>query len=61
MDYAIGIALALFVAGFGFANAGVPVWWRVFCLAYDVTAAGAMIWLLRHRPTLGKEIWQTGT
>jgi hypothetical protein len=30
-------------------NSGVPVWWPAFCLAYDVTAAGAMAWLLRHR------------
>ena len=42
------------------ANPGVPVWWPAFCLAYDVTAAAAMIWLLRHRPASAKELWQTG-
>jgi hypothetical protein len=42
-------------------NPGVPVWWPAFCLEYDVTAAGAMIWLLRHLPALEKELWQTGT
>ena len=36
-------------------------WWPAFCLAYDVTAAGAMIWVFRHRPALTKELWQTGT
>jgi hypothetical protein len=28
-------------------NPGVPTWWPAFCLGYDVTAAGAMAWLLR--------------
>jgi hypothetical protein len=41
-------------------NPGVPVWWPAFCLAYDLTAAGAMTWLLRHRPALAREPWQTG-
>jgi hypothetical protein len=27
-------------------NAGVPVWWPAWCLAYDVGAAGALAWLL---------------
>lgn len=27
-------------------NPGVPVWWPAFCLAYDVTAAGYLAWLL---------------
>jgi hypothetical protein len=35
-------------------NPGVPVWWPPFCLAYDVTAAGAMVWLMRHRAALTK-------
>jgi hypothetical protein len=42
-------------------NPGVPVWWPAFCLAFDVTAAGAMTWVFRHRPALTKELWQTGT
>jgi hypothetical protein len=29
------------------ANAGVPVWWPDFCLAYDLTAAAYLAWLLR--------------
>jgi hypothetical protein len=28
------------------ANAGVPVWWPAWCLAYDVGAAAALAWLL---------------
>ena len=28
------------------ANAGVPVWWPAWCLAYDVGAAGGLAWLL---------------
>ena len=28
------------------ANPGVPRWWPAFCLAYDVTAAGCLAWLL---------------
>jgi len=27
-------------------NPGVPVWWPMFCLAYDVAAAGYLAWLL---------------
>ena len=27
-------------------NAGVPVWWPAFCLAFDVGAAGALAWVL---------------
>ena len=30
-------------------NAGVPAWWPAWCLAYDVTAAAGLAWLLRHR------------
>lgn len=33
--------------GIFFANAGVPVWWPKFCLAYDVTAAAYLAWLLK--------------
>lgn len=31
------------------ANPGVPVWWPPFCLAYDVTAAAVLAWILRTR------------
>jgi hypothetical protein len=29
-----------------YANAGVPIWWPSFCLAYDVVAAAYLAWLL---------------
>lgn len=28
-------------------NPGVPPWWPAFCLAYDVTAAAYLAWLLK--------------
>ena len=28
-------------------NPGVPVWWPAFCLAYDLTAAAYLAWLLK--------------
>ena len=28
------------------ANPGVPVWWPAFCLAFDLTAAAYLAWLL---------------
>ncbi len=32
-------------------NSGVPIWWPMFCLSYDVTAAAYLAWLLcRRRP-----------
>src|SRR5262249_41917835 len=34
------------VHGFVIENAGVPVWWPPFCLAYDVGAAACLAWLL---------------
>lgn len=30
------------------ANPGVPVWWPMFCLTYDVAAAGYLAWLLQR-------------
>ncbi len=30
-------------------NAGVPAWWPMFCLAYDVTAAGYLDGILLRR------------
>jgi len=38
-----------FVHGAAIANPGVPSWWPEFCLAYDVTAAAYLAWLLRSR------------
>jgi hypothetical protein len=32
-------------------NAGVPVWWPAWCLAYDVGAAAGLGWLLRRGVT----------
>ena len=29
-------------------NAGVPVWWPAFCLAYDLGAAASLAWLVTH-------------
>ena len=29
-------------------NPGVPPWWPMFCLAYDLTAAAYLAWLLRR-------------
>ena len=31
-------------------NAGMPVWWPAWCLAYDVGAAAGLGWLLRYAP-----------
>jgi hypothetical protein len=36
-----------FVHGGVIPNPGVPGWWPEFCLAYDVTAAAGLAWLLR--------------
>lgn len=30
------------------ANPGVPVWWPMFCLTYDVAAAAYLAWLLHQ-------------
>ena len=30
-------------------NAGVPVWWPAFCLAFDVGAAAGLAWLILGR------------
>ena len=32
------------------ANPGVPAWWPAFCMAYDITAAGFLAWLLTRSP-----------
>jgi hypothetical protein len=36
------------VHGYVIENAGVPVWWPAWCLAYDVGAAAGLAWLLRQ-------------
>jgi hypothetical protein len=37
------------VHGYVIENAGMPAWWPAWCLAYDVSAAAGLGWLLRHR------------
>ena len=29
-------------------NTGVPIWWPMFCLTYDIMAAAYLAWLLRR-------------
>jgi hypothetical protein len=36
-----------FFHGHFVSNPGVPAWWPMFCLTYDVTAAAYLAWLLR--------------
>jgi hypothetical protein len=41
-----------FFHGHLISNPGVPVWWPMFCLTYDITAAAYLAWLLnRSRKT----------
>ena len=37
-----------FCHGHLIANPGVPLWWPMFCLSYDIAAAAYLTWLLRH-------------
>jgi hypothetical protein len=39
-----------FFHGHLFENPGVPAWWPAFCMAYDVTAAAGLAWLLVRPP-----------
>jgi hypothetical protein len=36
-----------FVHHYLISNPGVPVWWPMFCLTYDIAAAGYLAWLLK--------------
>ena len=36
-----------FVHSYLISNPGVPAWWPMFCLTYDVAAAGYLAWLLK--------------
>jgi hypothetical protein len=36
--------------GYVLENAGVPLWWPAFCLAYDLGAAAGLAWILTRRP-----------
>lgn len=42
-----------FFHGHLFANPGVPAFWPAFCMAYDVTAAAGLAWLLWREPAPG--------
>jgi hypothetical protein len=48
------------VHGYLVTNPGVPAWWPLFCLAYDVVAAGFLAWLILSRqngdPTLSSSL-----
>ena len=35
-----------FFHGHVVSNPGVPAWWPMFCMTYDITAAGYLAWLL---------------
>ena len=37
-----------FFHGHFISNPGVPVWWPMFCLAYDIAAAVYLSWLLKR-------------
>lgn len=37
-----------FFHGHFIANPGVPAWWPMFCLTYDIAAAGYLAWLLKR-------------
>ena len=57
------VAAALFAHGiFDFfhasliSNPGVPVWWPMFCLTYDVVAAGYLAWLLQSSRATAKPL-----
>jgi hypothetical protein len=30
-------------------NPGVPIWWPMFCLTYDIMTAAYLAWLLKRR------------
>ena len=42
----VGHGLFDFGHGHLIANPGVPAWWPMFCLTYDITAAACLAWLL---------------
>jgi hypothetical protein len=44
-----GHGLFDFLRGGLIANPGVPGWWPMFCLSFDVVAAGCLAWLLLRR------------
>jgi len=46
-----GHGLFDFFRGDLIANPGVPVWWPMFCMSYDVVAAACLAWLLVRRRT----------
>jgi hypothetical protein len=43
-----------FVHGHLISNPGVPAWWPMFCLTYDITAAAYLAWLLSRSTIAAK-------
>lgn len=37
-------------------NPGVPVWWPMFCLSYDIVAAAYLAWLLKRSRLVAKPL-----
>jgi hypothetical protein len=42
-----------FIHGHFINNPGVPAWWPMFCLSYDVAAAGYLAWLVASQRVRG--------
>jgi hypothetical protein len=42
--------------GYLISNPGVPVWWPMFCLTYDIVAAGYLAWLLGRSKLAAKPV-----
>jgi hypothetical protein len=42
-------------------NPGVPVWWPMFCMTYDVTAGGYLAWLLCRRTVAARPLQKSRT
>jgi len=50
-----GHGLFDFVHGHVIDNPGVPAWWPMFCLSYDVSAAGYLAWRLATKKTAARD------
>ena len=42
-------------------NPGVPAWWPMFCMIYDVTAGGYLAWLLCRRTVAARPLQKART
>lgn len=56
-----GHGLFDFVHGHIIDNPGVPAWWPMFCLSYDVSAAAYLAWRLVTRGTAARDARSFGT